>query len=111
MQEHLEVYQRVGEPCRRCGHVIRRVILGGRATHFCSFCQRLPAVERAGVAAILATAVPRPGDCSGRRGRRWSELEGEAVVGRTAAEQAAARARRAREAAATRRAAARAGGG
>ncbi len=111
MQEHLNVYQRVGEPCRRCGHVIRRVILGGRASHFCSFCQRLPADERGAVRAILATAVPGTGEARTQRGRRWNELEGEGVVGRTAAEEAAARARRTREAAATRRAAARAGGG
>jgi formamidopyrimidine-DNA glycosylase len=34
------VYQRTGEPCRRCGTVIRRVVVGGRSTHFCPVCQR-----------------------------------------------------------------------
>ena len=34
------VYQRTGEPCRRCGTPIRRMIVGGRSTHFCPVCQR-----------------------------------------------------------------------
>lgn len=34
------VYQRTGEPCRVCGTPIRRVVLGGRSTHFCPVCQR-----------------------------------------------------------------------
>ena len=42
MQERLDVYQRTGRPCRRCGHPIRRIVIGIRSTHFCSFCQRLP---------------------------------------------------------------------
>jgi formamidopyrimidine-DNA glycosylase len=46
MQEHLDVYQRTGQPCHRCGRPIRRIVLGARATHFCSWCQRLPARER-----------------------------------------------------------------
>src|SRR5439155_1710794 len=40
MQEHLAVYQRTGEPCLRDRHPIRRIVVGGRATHFCSWCQR-----------------------------------------------------------------------
>jgi formamidopyrimidine-DNA glycosylase len=34
------VYQRTGEPCRRCGTPIRRVVLAGRGTHYCPQCQR-----------------------------------------------------------------------
>lgn len=34
------VYQRTGEPCRRCGTAIRRVVMGGRGTHYCPRCQR-----------------------------------------------------------------------
>ena len=34
------VYQRTGEPCRQCGSLIRRVIAGGRSTHYCAKCQR-----------------------------------------------------------------------
>ena len=46
MQERLQVYQRTGEPCPRCGRPIRRIVIGARATHFCSWCQRLPAADR-----------------------------------------------------------------
>jgi formamidopyrimidine-DNA glycosylase len=38
-QEMLNVYQRTGEPCRRCGTPIQRVVVGGRGTHFCPRCQ------------------------------------------------------------------------
>lgn len=34
------VYQRTGEPCRRCQTPIRRVELAGRGTHYCPVCQR-----------------------------------------------------------------------
>lgn len=34
------VYQRTGEPCRRCGTPIKRIVVGGRSTHFCPVCQR-----------------------------------------------------------------------
>jgi formamidopyrimidine-DNA glycosylase len=34
------VYQRTGEPCRRCQTPIRRIELAGRGTHFCPSCQR-----------------------------------------------------------------------
>ena len=33
------VYLRTGLPCRVCGAPIRRIILAGRGTHFCSVCQ------------------------------------------------------------------------
>lgn len=85
MQEHLRVYQRTGEPCERCGRPIHRIVVGGRATHYCSWCQRLPATDRAGAAAIL----------------RGSTSRGRPIV----------RAEMVRSAAATRRAAARASGG
>jgi formamidopyrimidine-DNA glycosylase len=35
----LKVYQREGEPCRRCGAKIRRVVISGRSSHFCPHCQ------------------------------------------------------------------------
>ncbi len=34
------VYQRTGQPCRRCGTPIRRIIIAGRGTHYCPHCQR-----------------------------------------------------------------------
>ena len=37
--EHL-VYGREGELCGNCGSKVRRIVLGGRATHFCPACQR-----------------------------------------------------------------------
>lgn len=33
------VYQRTGEPCRTCGTPIRRIVVGGRSTHYCVVCQ------------------------------------------------------------------------
>ncbi|MCU0483216.1 MAG: bifunctional DNA-formamidopyrimidine glycosylase/DNA-(apurinic or apyrimidinic site) lyase [Chloroflexi bacterium] len=108
MQEQLRVYQRAGQPCPRCGRPVRRIVLAGRSTHFCSWCQRLPAADRPGTAAVLATArVPRA------HGRRWTESAPAGALGLTVDEaaQAAARerAQRTRRAAAARRAMARAG--
>jgi formamidopyrimidine-DNA glycosylase len=34
------VYDRAGKPCRNCRTPIRRIVLGGRSTHFCPECQR-----------------------------------------------------------------------
>jgi formamidopyrimidine-DNA glycosylase len=117
MQERLLVYQRTGEPCARCGRPIRRIVVGARSTHFCSWCQRLPAAERASARRILATMTPAAGRRAGRRGPRWVERAGAEALGLTAAERGAAaerrsaevreRAERTRAAAATRRAAAR----
>ncbi len=39
-QEHLEVYSREGEPCRRCGGRIERTTMAGRGTWFCPACQK-----------------------------------------------------------------------
>ncbi len=39
-QEELAVYGRDGEACRRCGDVIRRIVIRGRGTHFCPTCQK-----------------------------------------------------------------------
>jgi formamidopyrimidine-DNA glycosylase len=110
MQERLEAYGRAGEPCRRCGRPIRRLVVGGRAAHFCSWCQRLPAADRPGAAGSLDAARPaRSG------GRRWVDLAGQGALGLTA-DEAARAARRARaegtrRAAASRRARARAAAG
>lgn len=97
MQERLDVYQRTGEPCRRCGRPIRRVVVGARSTHFCSWCQRLPGTDRVGARAILRgmTGGER------RRGPRWTDLSDPS----TAPSDRTARTKRA---AASRRAAARA---
>lgn len=39
-QERLAVFGREGEPCRKCGSVIRRARIGNRSTHYCPTCQR-----------------------------------------------------------------------
>ena len=41
-QDEFRVYGRTGEPCRRCSTLIERIVLAGRATHFCPKCQRSP---------------------------------------------------------------------
>jgi formamidopyrimidine-DNA glycosylase len=38
----LKVYQRTGEPCRRCRTPIRRLVIAGRSSHFCPRCQPRP---------------------------------------------------------------------
>ena len=133
MQERLQVYQRTGEPCFRCGRPVRRIVIGARSTHFCSWCQRLPAAERAGAAAILrgiepraasrtprgATATDAPAEEPAppfRRGPRWTEIGGAdgalgTPTGSTKRAGAVSRAERTRRAAASRRAAARAAAG
>ena len=72
MQEHLDVYQRTGLPCHRCGRPVRRFELNARGTHFCSWCQRLPAADRT----TSNLALVRTSRRSARRGRSWSELGG-----------------------------------
>lgn len=53
--EQLRVYDRAGEPCRRCLTPIRRIVQGQRSTFFCANCQpRNP---------------PRPGSIEGGRNR------------------------------------------
>jgi len=38
-QNHFRVYGRAGQPCRKCGTSIERVVVGQRSTHFCPHCQ------------------------------------------------------------------------
>lgn len=39
-QSQFTVYDRAGEPCRRCGTAIREIRQGQRSTYFCPRCQR-----------------------------------------------------------------------
>jgi len=39
-QLHHHVYSRTGQPCRICKTPIKRVVVGGRSTHFCPTCQK-----------------------------------------------------------------------
>ena len=81
MQERLDVYQRTGEPCHRCGAAIHRSVVGGRGTHVCRTCQRPP---RGAGRAVASRAM---------RGPRWSERVTPETVGATRSERAAARRR------------------
>jgi formamidopyrimidine-DNA glycosylase len=40
--QSLQVYQRTGQPCLRCGTKIRRLVLASRSSHFCPRCQPRP---------------------------------------------------------------------
>lgn len=39
-QESFSVYERDGEPCMRCGAILRRSVIGARGTFWCAGCQR-----------------------------------------------------------------------
>ena len=39
-QDHLVVYGREGLPCRRCGGEVKRTVISGRGTYFCTSCQK-----------------------------------------------------------------------
>lgn len=45
-QNRHRVYDRAGEPCRRCKAAIIRIVLGGRSTCFCATCQPEAAATR-----------------------------------------------------------------
>jgi formamidopyrimidine-DNA glycosylase len=40
LEKILRVYGREDKPCRRCGHLIKRIAQGGRSTYFCAHCQK-----------------------------------------------------------------------
>ena len=42
MQDEFRAYGRGGEPCDRCGRPLTRIVVGGRTTTFCPYCQTLP---------------------------------------------------------------------
>ena len=85
MQERFRVYQRTGEPCPRCGRPVRRVVVGARSTHFCSWCQRLPAADRKGARRILQTMAGR----TPRNAATTTERTRRAAASRRAAARAA----------------------
>jgi formamidopyrimidine-DNA glycosylase len=43
----LRVYQRDSEPCRDCGTALARLVVAGRASHFCPRCQPVPRTRKA----------------------------------------------------------------
>jgi formamidopyrimidine-DNA glycosylase len=60
-QDCFLVHRREGEPCRRCGGTVRKIVVGGRGTYFCERCQRKPRVR----ASAPSPSVP----VAGSRGR------------------------------------------
>jgi formamidopyrimidine-DNA glycosylase len=56
----LRVYDRAGEPCLRCGRIIRRIVQGGRSTYYCPGCQTRAA------AALAPPTAPRRARPGGR---------------------------------------------
>jgi formamidopyrimidine-DNA glycosylase len=46
-QDRFLVHTRAGEPCPRCGHPIRKLVVGGRGTYVCERCQPRPRLRRA----------------------------------------------------------------
>jgi formamidopyrimidine-DNA glycosylase len=40
-QLELFAYGRKGEPCKRCGAIMEKKVVGGRGTHYCPNCQRI----------------------------------------------------------------------
>jgi formamidopyrimidine-DNA glycosylase len=71
--DQLMVYDRAGEPCRRCGTAIRRIVQGQRSTFYCPSCQgrKRPASRGAG-----AARVARPPASSRSRAARSSRVRG-----------------------------------
>ncbi len=45
---YVQVFRRTGKPCYACGTSIMRIVLGGRATHFCPKCQPRARATRSG---------------------------------------------------------------
>ena len=41
-QDRFLVHRREGEPCPRCGHTVRKIVVGGRGTYVCEHCQPKP---------------------------------------------------------------------
>ena len=55
-QYFVRVFRRTDEPCDDCSATIRRIVVGGRATHFCPRCQ--PVRQRTRM--VKSTRPPRP---------------------------------------------------
>jgi formamidopyrimidine-DNA glycosylase len=51
-QHSLKVYGRTGESCATCGSLIEKSVVGGRGTHICPQCQKLPKGAQNGVSTV-----------------------------------------------------------
>ncbi len=56
-QDRFMVHLRAGQPCPRCGHTIRKIVVGGRGTYVCERCQPRPRPLRRGTARVAAPAA------------------------------------------------------
>jgi formamidopyrimidine-DNA glycosylase len=45
-QHFLNVYDRKGQPCTRCGTAIERLLVAQRGTHICPYCQQTGSIAR-----------------------------------------------------------------
>ena len=72
--ERLLVYDRAGEPCRRCRTPIRRIVQGQRSTYFCPSCQPRRPARASGPVARRSGRAPR-GAGSGRASARSTALK------------------------------------
>jgi tRNA(Ile2) C34 agmatinyltransferase TiaS len=65
-QRFHRVYQRAGQPCRRCRALIRRILAAGRSTFFCPRCQRRPrnSADRFASVPFRVTSAPTRGSRS-----------------------------------------------
>ena len=41
-ERSLKAYGRDGEPCKRCGKVMKRIVISNRSAHYCPKCQPIP---------------------------------------------------------------------
>src|SRR5437764_10819176 len=41
-QDRFLIHRRAGQPCQRCGALVRKLFVGGRGTYVCERCQRRP---------------------------------------------------------------------
>jgi formamidopyrimidine-DNA glycosylase len=61
-QDLFLVHRRAGEPCPRCGEMIRKIVAGGRGTYVCERCQPRPRRRASpGAAPSALAARPRAG--------------------------------------------------
>lgn len=65
-QEQFRVYGRDGQPCRTCGRILRRIVVGQRGTHLCTRCQPAPRARR--------EAPPRPRKAVARDAQSVAEI-------------------------------------
>jgi formamidopyrimidine-DNA glycosylase len=62
-QQHHRVYGREGKACGRCKSTIRRIIVAGRSSYYCSKCQKAPRIRK----------MEGPRNTSASRARRASK--------------------------------------